>query len=99
MPLPDAAFSVALCFTMLHHVTSGSRQDDLFREVARVLRPGGIFAGTDSLSSGLFRLIHLGDTMTVVDLGTLPQRLRTAGFAEIEVDTGRRAFRFRARRR
>jgi SAM-dependent methyltransferase len=99
MPLPDAAFSVALCFTMLHHVTSVSRQDELFREVARVLRPGGIFAGTDSVSSGLFRLIHFGDTMTVVDPGTFPQRLRIAGFTEIEVDTGRRSFRFRARRR
>jgi SAM-dependent methyltransferase len=99
MPLPDASFSAALCFTMLHHVPSLSLQDDLLFEVARVLHPGGIFAGTDSLSSRLFGLIHLGDTMTVVDPGTFPQRLQAAGFTEIQVDIRRRAFRFRARRR
>jgi SAM-dependent methyltransferase len=99
MPLPDATFSAALCFTMLHHVPSLSLQADLLVEVARVLHPGGIFAGTDSLSSGLFRLIHFGDSMTVVDPATFPRRLHAAGFTEIQVDTDRRAFRFRARRR
>jgi hypothetical protein len=84
---------------MLHHVPSLSLQDHLLVEVARVLHPGGIFAGTDSLSSGLFRLIHCGDSMTVVDPATFPQRLHAAGFTEIKVGTGRRAFRFRARRR
>ena len=99
MPLQDATFSAALCFTMLHHLRSPSRQDALLGEVARVLRPGGIFAGTDSLSSGLFRLIHFGGTMTVADPGSFPQRLQAAGFTEIQVDVGRRAFRFQARRR
>jgi len=37
---PDARFSGAVCFTMLHHVPTDELQDRLFGEVARVLRPG-----------------------------------------------------------
>src|ERR1039457_7044668 len=36
-----------ICFTMLHHVPSAGMQDRLVSEVASVLRPGAIFAGTD----------------------------------------------------
>jgi ubiquinone/menaquinone biosynthesis C-methylase UbiE len=49
MSLPDESFDGAVCFTMLHHVPSVAKQDRLLRDVARVLRPGGLFAGTDSL--------------------------------------------------
>ena len=98
MPLPDNTFSAATCFTMLHHVPSPGQQDRLFAEARRVLRPGGVFAGTDSLPSLRFRMIHIGDTMTVVDPETLPDRLRAAGFTDIEVTVGARRFRFRARR-
>jgi SAM-dependent methyltransferase len=98
MPLPDACFDGAVCFTMLHHVPSAALQDRLFAEVARVLRPGGIFAGTDSRYSRMFGLIHLWDTMVVVDPAILPNRLEAAGFTNIEVDLDARAFRFRARR-
>jgi len=96
MPLRDGAFGAVLCFTMLHHVPSPSLQDALLAEVARILRPGGIFAGTDSVYSGLFGLIHIGDTMVMVDPKTFPRRLSNAGFTGIQVDTGHRAFRFRA---
>ena len=99
LPFPDASFSAALCFTMLHHVPSPSLQDRLLAEVARVLRPGGVFAGTDSLPNPLFRLIHFGDTMTPVDPHALPQRLQAAGFTDISVGLAPRAFRFRARAR
>src|SRR5579871_3389333 len=44
MSLPEATFDSALCFTMLHPVPSPALQDRLLAEVARVLRPGGIFA-------------------------------------------------------
>jgi SAM-dependent methyltransferase len=100
MSLPSAGFDAVVCFTMLHHVSSPALQDRLFTEAARVLRPGGVFAGSDSLSSRLFRMLHLFDTMVVVDPHTLPGRLRSAGFSDIEVDvnTDRSAFRFRARR-
>jgi len=51
---------------MLHHLPSEALQNRLLAEVARVLRHGGVYAGTDSLYSGSFRLLHLLDTMVVV---------------------------------
>lgn len=89
MPFDDDRFSAAVCFTMLHHVPSPALQDRLFTEVNRVLRPGGVFAGSDSRGTGLyFRLIHLGDTMTLVDPDTLDARLEAAGFTQIVVRPG-----------
>jgi SAM-dependent methyltransferase len=96
LPFPDATFDTVVCFTMLHHVPSPEQQDRLFAEAARVLRPGGVFAGLDSRLNLRFRLIHIGDTMTVVDPDGLPDRLSAAGLTGIEVDTVPRAFRFRA---
>jgi len=93
-----ATFDAAVSMTMLHHVPSAALQDRLFAEVARVLRPGGMFAGADSLSSAPFRLLHTFDTMVMVDPHTLPARLEAAGFTDACVDVKGRAFRFRARR-
>jgi SAM-dependent methyltransferase len=98
MSFADATFDGALSFTMLHHVPSAALQDRLLAQVARVLRPGGIFAGVDSLYSRGFRLLHLFDTMVVVDPATFPQRLEAAGFIDVQVDVNPYAFRFRARR-
>jgi SAM-dependent methyltransferase len=99
MSFPDQSFDGAVCFTMLHHVPSAAMQDRLLSEVARVLRPGAIFAGTDSLYSRSFRLLHLLDTMVVVDPVTFPARLKAAGFDDIHVDVMKPyAFRFRARK-
>ena len=82
---------------MLHHIPSPELQDQLFREVFRVLRPGGVFAGTDSLPRGLgFRLIHIGDTLVLVDPDGLPAHLAAAGFEEARVSTGSKSFRFSA---
>jgi SAM-dependent methyltransferase len=98
LPLRDATFSAALCFTMVHHVPSLPLQDRVLFEVARVLRPGGLFAGTDSPDGALLRLIHIGDTLNAIDPRIFPQRLQAAGFTGVLVDPGPRAFRFRARR-
>jgi SAM-dependent methyltransferase len=100
MPLPEATFDAAVSFTMLHHVPSEALQNRLLAEVCRVLQPGGVFAGTDSLYSRAFRLLHLFDTMVVVDPRTFPDRLKAAGFDEVQVDILQPyAFRFRARKR
>jgi len=96
--LPDAAFDGAISLTMLHHVPSPALQDQLLAEVARLLKPGGVFAGSDSVSSGFFRALHLFDTMVIVDPLRFPARLAAAGFVDVEVEAKRRAFRFRARR-
>jgi SAM-dependent methyltransferase len=99
MSFPDAVFDGAVSFTMLHHISSEAMQNRLLAEVARVLRPGGVFAGTDSLYSRSFRLLHLFDTMVVVDPSTFPERLRKAGFDDVQVDVLKPyAFRFRARK-
>jgi ubiquinone/menaquinone biosynthesis C-methylase UbiE len=95
MQLPDSSFDTVLCFTMLHHVPSPALQDKLLAEAARVLRPGGIFAGRDSLYTRRFGLLHLFDTMVVVNPVTFPERLRVAGFHDIRVDQTDSAFRFR----
>lgn len=96
LPFADGSFDAVVCFTMLHHVPTPGLQDRLFAEAARVLRPGGTFAGIDSRMSLRFRVIHIGDTMTAVDPGTLPDRLRTAGLATPDTEIGERSFRFRA---
>ena len=99
LPFESGRFSAVVCFTMLHHIADGELQDRVFAEVSRVLRSGGLFAGTDSVGTGLlFRLIHVGDTLKPIDPDALPQRLRSAGFAEPQVDRSNGSFRFRARK-
>jgi ubiquinone/menaquinone biosynthesis C-methylase UbiE len=98
MPFPDAEFSGAVSFTMLHHVPSPKLQDQLLREVHRVLKPGGIFAGSDSLQRPFLRVIHIGDTLVPVNPETFGMRLEAAGFQVLGIDKDSRAFRFRAQR-
>ena len=98
MPFEDQNFSGAVSFTMLHHIASPGLQDKLFAEVFRVLKPGGMFAGIDSRSSLLFRLIHLGDTMVLVEPDTLGKRLEKVGFRDVAINVAANRFRFRARR-
>jgi len=96
LPLGDNSFDSVTCFTMLHHVPSPSQQDELFAEACRVLRPGGVYAGMDSLPSLRFRVLHLFDTMVLVSPSTLPDRLRAAGFEDVDVTSVDGQFRFRA---
>jgi ubiquinone/menaquinone biosynthesis C-methylase UbiE len=97
LPFADNFFSAVLCFTMLHHVPSADLQDRLFAHAYRVLRPGGVFAGSDSLPGPVFRLLHVADVMVPVDPARLPDRLRDAGFATVETSTvANRTVRFRA---
>ena len=98
MSFRDSAFDGVVCFSMLHHVPSAALQDQLLAEAARVLRPGGIFAGTDSRYSRFFGLLHLFDTMVVVEPSSFSDRLRAAGFEDIQVDVAPGMFRFRGRK-
>jgi SAM-dependent methyltransferase len=99
MPFPDGRFSGVVCFTKLHHVPSPELQNRLLAEAARVLEPGGVFAGTDSLGTGrAFKLLHVRDTLVPVIPDELPVRLEDAGLIEPRVDVGGHSFRFHARK-
>jgi ubiquinone/menaquinone biosynthesis C-methylase UbiE len=98
MPFPSGRFSGVVAFTMLHHLPTRELQDRLLGEVSRVLAPGGVFAGTDSLGTGaIFRLLHVRDTLVPVAPDELPQRLLAVGLVDPQVRQGGRSFRFRAR--
>jgi SAM-dependent methyltransferase len=94
--LDEGRFSGAVCCTMLHHVPTAERQDALFAEVHRLLRPGGVLAGEDGLDGPEFRDLHRGDTCVPVEPAGLADRLRAAGFVKVRVDTNEQAVRFRA---
>ena len=96
MPFPDARFSGAVCFTMLHHVPSAELQDRLLGEVCRVLKAGGTFAGVDSRQSLRMRLLHIHDTLVPVDPDRFGDRLEAAGFTNIQIESNARRFRFQA---
>jgi SAM-dependent methyltransferase len=98
MPFADAEFSASVSLTMLHHLPSPELQDKLLREVWRVTQAGGFFAGADSLENFFMRLMHIGDTLVLVDPDTFGARLEAAGFEVLEIEKNRDAFRFLARR-
>lgn len=96
MPLPDGRFSAAISLTMLHHVPTPELQDAILSDVARVLRPGGIFTGQDSRDSEEFRALHVDDICVPIDPDTFEARLTAAGFTDILIKPNGYATRFRA---
>jgi ubiquinone/menaquinone biosynthesis C-methylase UbiE len=101
LPFQAGRFSAATCFTMLHHVPSPEHQDRLLAELRRVLHPGGLLVGVDSIDRPEWRELHAGDVCIPVDPATLADRLRAAGLVEVEVERESpepaRRFRFAAR--
>lgn len=100
MEFADASFDSAVCFTMLHHVPSRELQDRLLADAHRVLKPRGLFLGSDSTTSFRFRLFHVLDTCMPVEPDGLPARLEAAGFGEIQIERRPEynTFKFRARK-
>jgi SAM-dependent methyltransferase len=95
LPFPDGTFSAGVCFTMLHHVPTVELQDRLLAELVRVVRPGGLVIGSDSVASTELAALHTDDTYNPIDPAELPERLRRAGLGEVEVRANEFAFRFR----
>ena len=94
--LSSDRFSAATCFSMLHHVPAADLQDRLFAELYRVLRPGGVFVGTDSRDLDVIRTGHVDDVFVPVDPDTLGGRLEEVGFANVGIDVGEYQIRFNA---
>ena len=88
LPYPDASYNSVGCFTMLHHVPTLALQNKILSEACRVLRPGGVLIGSDSLTSNGLHHFHADDNYNPVDPASLIGRLQSAGFAEITVSVG-----------
>jgi SAM-dependent methyltransferase len=85
MSFPDGSFDSAGSFTMLHHVPTAAAQDRLLAEVLRVLRPGGVLIGSDSLASDGLHHFHVDDVYNPVEPAALLTRLRTLGYGKIVI--------------
>jgi ubiquinone/menaquinone biosynthesis C-methylase UbiE len=82
---PDESFDSVGTFTMLHHVPTVADQNKILAEALRVLRPGGVLIGSDSLASNDLHHFHEGDTYNPVDPASLIGRLQTLGFENITI--------------
>ena len=85
----------------LRDVPSAAEQDRLLAEMRRVLRPGGLLIGVDSIDGPEWRDLHTGDICVPIDPSRMAVRLQQAGFVDIEVQRATpepaRRFRFAAR--
>jgi SAM-dependent methyltransferase len=92
--LPADRFSAVTAFSMLHHMTSSAEQGTLFREVYRVLRPGGVFLGVDALDLDRLRDAHVDDTFNPIDPDTMVVLLEAVGLRDVRIDRHDYQFRF-----
>jgi SAM-dependent methyltransferase len=88
LPYPDGSFDTAGSFTMLHHLPTAALQNRLLAELLRVLRPGGVLIGSDSIASVGLHHFHEGDVYNPVEPATLLTRLQTLGYEEITLSVG-----------
>jgi SAM-dependent methyltransferase len=98
LAFPDGRFSAAACFAVLHHVPSAALQDEVFRELFRVLRPGGALVASDAYDNERTRQHHVDDLFVPLDPQTLPDRLGAAGFTDIAIEPAAYDLRFHARK-
>ncbi|MET0387321.1 MAG: class I SAM-dependent methyltransferase [Polyangiales bacterium] len=87
--LVSGRFSAVTCFHVMHHVPTVAQQDAVFREVLRVLRPGGMFLCVDALDTERLRVAHVehGETFLPLGLDGLSDRLQTLGFRQVAVQS------------
>jgi SAM-dependent methyltransferase len=87
-PFAEASFDSVASFTMLHHLPTAQQQFRTLCEAFRVLRPGGVLVGADSLASQGLHEFHEGDTYNPIDPTRLLVFLQAAGFGRVMVSAG-----------
>jgi SAM-dependent methyltransferase len=85
LSFPGSSFDSVGCFTMLHHVPTAALQNKVLAEALRVLRPGGVLVGSDSVPSTGLHDFHSGDVYNPVEPACLLARLQTLGFEKIMI--------------
>jgi ubiquinone/menaquinone biosynthesis C-methylase UbiE len=88
LEFPDESFDAVGTFTMLHHVPTVTQQTQVLAEALRVLRPGGVLIGSDSLASNHLHHFHESDTYCPVEPSALLTRLQVLGYGEITLRVG-----------
>lgn len=93
-PFPEASFDAVATFTMLHHLPTAAAQFATLGEAYRLLRPGGVLVGSDSLASQELHEFHEGDTYNPIDPARLLVFLQAIGYERISltVDCGLTTF-------
>jgi ubiquinone/menaquinone biosynthesis C-methylase UbiE len=85
LTFPSDTFDSVASLTMLHHVPTFWSQQLLLQEAFRVLKPGGVFFGSDSLSSNGLHHFHEGDDYNPVDPASFLVRLQAVGFQQLTI--------------
>lgn len=85
--LDGASYTGAASFHMLHHVPTPEAQDAVFRELARLLVPGGVLVLADGFDSEGVRAFHEADDYNPIDPAGLSERLGAAGFVDVSLAT------------
>lgn len=98
LPFACQTFSSALAILVLHHLKSCNLQDQMFSEVFRILRPGGLFVAFEITDGWIHRIGHIRSTFTPVSPASVFPRLTAAGFSKIALDLRPGAFRVTALR-
>lgn len=88
--LRGEAFDSVGSFTMLHHLSTPQVQYAALSEAFRLLRPGGLLVGSDSIASSELHAFHADDTYNPIDPARLLVWLQTLGYARITIAVDQR---------
>lgn len=85
LPFAAGSFDSVAAFTMLHHVPTRPLQARLLSEAVRVLRPGGVLFGSDTLHSDELHHFHRDDTYNPIEPATLLTLFDIHGYGRITI--------------
>ncbi|MGH9115443.1 MAG: class I SAM-dependent methyltransferase [Acidimicrobiales bacterium] len=84
----DGSFDSVASFNMLHHLPTLASQQAMLGEAFRLLRPGGVLIGSDSLASNDLHRFHADDVYNPIDPVRLLVMLQMLGCRPITVVVG-----------